>query len=149
MPSKRVLFLCYGSDDICKETYKFIEETGALINFRDIGKNPLSEHELESLIGNLEIGHFLNTLSESYTKNGLDKERPSRRELFQMMAKDYTLIRRPIVKASRLITIGFDRAKMSEMLQMSSNSVPMEFPVHEQRRNPKRRNKRQPASTGK
>ena len=149
MPSKRVLLLCYGNDAICEETRKFIEDTGALVNYRDLSKDPLSEHELKSLIGNLDITHFLNTLSESYTKNGLDKKLPPRQELFELIAKDYTLLRRPIVKASRLITIGFDRDKMSEMLQMSTNSVPMEFPSHDQRRNPRKRNKRQPASTGK
>ncbi|HOP07433.1 MAG TPA: ArsC/Spx/MgsR family protein [candidate division Zixibacteria bacterium] len=121
MPSKRVLFLCYGSDDICEETRKFVEETGVMVDYRDMEKKPLSEDELSRLIGNLEISHFVNTLSESYAKRGLDKGLPPRTELIKMMAEDYTLIKRPIIKNTRLITVGFARDKIKDMLQLNSN----------------------------
>lgn len=127
MPSKRVLFLCYGSDDICEETRKFVEETGALVDYRDIEKKPLSEDELSRLIGNLEITHFVNTLSESYAKNGLDKGLPSRAEIIKLMAADYTLIKRPIIKNPRLTTIGFARDKIKDMLQLNSNGQLIEI----------------------
>ena len=119
MTPKRAAFLSYGNDDLCAETRRFIEEAGVLLSVRDISKNPLSEAELSGLIGNLPIKHFLNAMSDSYTKYHLDKHLPDRDQLIKLLAQDHTLLRRPIVKSSRLVTVGCDKRKISEMLQIS------------------------------
>jgi arsenate reductase-like glutaredoxin family protein len=121
MAPKRALYLTYGNDGLCSETKKFIEDAGVLLEVRDIGKDPLSEEELTKLIGHLEITHFLNTLSESYTKYRLDKNLPSRDQIIKLMAKDHTLLRRPIVKSARLLTIGCDKRKIADMLQIKTD----------------------------
>jgi len=150
MPSQRVLFLCYGEDNVCSETVKYIEEFGVTVIVRDLSKNPMSEPELERLIGNLEINHFVNTLSESYEKNGWDKERPSRSEMIKSMAADCTLIRRPIIKSSRLITIGLDKSKISEMLSMTGNGKLVDaMPQSGNRPSKKKERRGQPATAGK
>jgi arsenate reductase-like glutaredoxin family protein len=118
MAAKRATFLCYGDDDICRDTQKFIRDAGVIVDARDMAKNPLSEIEIDSLIGTLNISHFVNKLSPAYEKNGWDKGLPSRTETIAGMAADHTLIRRPIVKASRLITIGADQKRIGEMLQL-------------------------------
>ena len=119
MAHKRALYLTYGEDSLCKETMKFIQDAGVILDVRDIATRPLSEGELNRLIGHLEISHFINTLSDSYTKFRLDKHLPSRGDIIRLMAKDHTLLRRPIVKASRLLTVGCDKRKIAEMLQIS------------------------------
>ena len=125
MAPKRALYYTYGNDHLCEETRKFIEEAGVMLQVRDIEKEPLSEEELANLIGNLQITHFLNPLSDSYKKYRLEKQLPNREELIKLIAKDYTLLRRPIVKSSRLITIGCDKRKIAEMLQLTMEEEPV------------------------
>lgn len=126
MAPKRATFLCYGNDDICGDVRKFIEEAGVIIDARDLAENPLTEVELDRLVGTLNVAHFVNSLAPAYAKMGWDKGLPSREEVIEAMAKDHTLIRRPIVKSSRLITIGADKKRISDMLQLgqSNNDAP-------------------------
>ena len=121
MTPKRAQYLTYGDDNLCAETRKFIEDAGVLLDVRDIGKNPLSEEELSKLTGQHEITHFLNTLSDSYKKYRLDRHLPDRGDILRLMAKDYTLIRRPIVSSARLLTIGCDKRKIADMLQINQD----------------------------
>lgn len=125
MTPKRAIFISYGKDDNCVQTKNFIEESGVLLTIRDLEKSPFSEQELSNLVGYLDIRHFLNKSSDAYASNGLDKTLPDRQEIIKMMAADYTLIRKPIIKAARLITIGCDQKKVSELLQIGVNNVPM------------------------
>jgi len=92
-----------------------------LLSIRDIGEKPLTEHELVELIGNLQINHFLNKMSESYLKHHLDQATHGREEIIKLMVSDHTLLRRPIIKSSRLLYIGCDKRKIAEMLQIDAN----------------------------
>jgi len=121
MISKRAQYLTYGNDELCAEMRKFIEDAGVLLDVRDIGSNPLSEHELIRLLGHLEVAHFLNTFSESYTKFRLDKSLPSRDQIISLIARDHTLLRQPIVKSARLLVIGCDKRKIADMLKIRTD----------------------------
>ncbi len=124
MAPRRATFLSYGIDPACMETKKFIEESGVVLTVRDLSKDPLSVEYLTDMIGYLDINHFLNSTSEVYSKLGLDKEKLSRREIIEMMSKNHTLIKRPIVRSARLITIGCDQKKISQMLLIGSEQLP-------------------------
>jgi arsenate reductase-like glutaredoxin family protein len=113
--------MSYGNDEACAETRKFVEDGGVILQVRDIEKEPLSADELFALIGHLRIDHFLNKSAASYTEHRLDKSLPPREEIIKLMAQDHTLLRRPIIKSSRLITVGCDKRKIAEMLQLSNN----------------------------
>ncbi|MEW5994857.1 MAG: ArsC/Spx/MgsR family protein [Candidatus Zixiibacteriota bacterium] len=119
MAPKRAQFLTYGNDVLSAETQQFIEDAGVILEVRDIGKQPLSEEELSRLIGHIEITHFLNTMSDSFKKYRLDKHLPSREDIIRLMAKDYTLLRRPIIRSTRLVTVGCDKRKIADMLRLS------------------------------
>ena len=134
MAFKRAQYLTYGDDGLCAETRKFIEDAGVLLDVRDISKNPLSEVELSNLIGHIPIKHFLNSLSDSYKKYRLDKHLPDREDILRLMAKDHTLLRRPIIRAARLLTIGCDKRKIADMLHIGpdghvSNDGPLNSPI--------------------
>lgn len=121
MPQKKVKYITHGCDDQCVETRAFIEEAGVLLDFRDLDKNPMSKDEIGKLLGHLNMSHFVNPMSESYTKLGFDKGLPDREKVLEAMAEDNTLLKRPIIVTIRLLTIGNDRQKISSMLQLSSN----------------------------
>ncbi len=46
---------------------------------------------------------------------------PPRNEVFELIASDYTLLKRPIIKSPRLMTVGYDKKKIAEMFQISNN----------------------------
>jgi hypothetical protein len=74
------------------------------------------------MLGHLEASHFLNPASDSFEKFKLDEKIPGRRELIKMIAEDYTLLRRPIIKTARLLTVGCDKQKITEMLRLNGES---------------------------
>lgn len=121
MPPKRAMFITYGNDEQCAETRRFIEDAGVDLDIRDLEKKPFTEDEIRRLVGYFSIEYFLNPLSKSFAKFGLDRELPERHEVIKMMAEDNSLIRRPIIRTNRLFTIGCDRRRISEMLQISMN----------------------------
>ncbi|NOY88529.1 MAG: hypothetical protein GXO93_03940 [FCB group bacterium] len=121
MALKRATFFTYGTDDKCNEIQKFIEDAGVILDVRDIEKDPLTYEELEQLIGYLNVNHFLNNFSDAYTEFKLDKSLPTREEVIKLMARDHNLLRRPIIKTVRLMTVGYNKRKIAEMLQINYN----------------------------
>lgn len=119
MALKRATFISYGNDDWCLETRHFIENAGVDLEIRDLLKKPFTEEEVDKLIGNWDVHHFLNPVSESYQKHGFDNQLPPRAELIRLIAADPTLLRRPIIRNARLFTIGCDKKRIAEMLQIS------------------------------
>lgn len=124
MPPKRAMFITFGDDELCNEMRRFIEDAGVLLDIRDLEKRPFTEGEVRKLISNFNPGYFLNQGSRSFAKLGLDKGVPDREELIKIIAKDNSLLRRPIIKTNRLFTIGCDRRRISEMLQIPLNGRP-------------------------
>lgn len=124
MPPKRATFITFGSDELCNETRRYIEDAGVFLDIRDLDKQPLSEGEVRRLISNFNPGYFLNPGSRSFAKHGLEKGLPDREELIKLIAQDNTVLRRPIIRTNRLFTIGCDRRRISEMLQIPLNGRP-------------------------
>jgi arsenate reductase-like glutaredoxin family protein len=127
MAPKRATFLISGTDEKCNETQKFIQEAGVLLTIRDISEKPLSYNELNSMIGFVDIRHFINEVSESYDKHKLGSELPDREAIIKLMAEDNSLIKLPIIITSRLMTIGCDKKRITEMLQLNSSGKDVEI----------------------
>ncbi|MFZ5981313.1 MAG: arsenate reductase family protein [Candidatus Zixiibacteriota bacterium] len=121
MTLKHVKYVTYDENEQCLDIRRLIEENGIVLDVRDIKKDPLTEVELNALVGHFEISHFLNPFSDSYTKNGFDKKIPDRAELVKAILKDYTLLRRPIIRTARLFTIGCNKQAIVDMLQLNRN----------------------------
>lgn len=124
MPPKRATFITFGTDELCAETKRFIENAGVDLDIRDLDKRPLTEDEVNRLISHFPPEYFLNPGSRSFAKHGLDKGLPDRDELVKLIAQDNSLLRRPIIKTNRLFTVGCDRRRISEMLQIPMNGRP-------------------------
>ena len=106
MPLKRAQFISYGNDTKCEEIRNFIEKAGIVLDIRDIEKQPLTDFEIDRIVGHFDLRHFLNPLSRAYSKHHMDDSLPSREEIIKLIAEDHTLLRRPIISTGRLITIG-------------------------------------------
>ena len=73
------------------------------------------------MIRHLNLRHFINADSKVLKKSGLEDNNLDRDEVFQLMADDNDLLRKPIVVAGRLMTVGCNIDKIKEMLQIKSN----------------------------
>jgi regulatory protein spx len=82
------------------------------LNFdsRDLDKQPLSEPELDQLIGTRDHKEFLSTRNELYRERNMTEKPPSRPEALKLMSKNPNLIRRPLLTHGSRIIIGFDEA---------------------------------------
>ncbi|HDL01372.1 MAG TPA: hypothetical protein ENH23_03985 [candidate division Zixibacteria bacterium] len=122
MAPKRATFYTFGNDTICKEAKKFVEDAGVLLTIRDIEEKPFTVRELKELIGHIDPKHFLNTSSPECLKMNIEEKLSDRDELFVLISENNYLLRRPIVRTARLVTIGCDKQKLAEMLQISYNN---------------------------
>ena len=77
---------------------------------RDLDKQPLSETELDKLIGTRDYKLFLNTRNELYRERKMAEKPPARAEVIKFMSKTPNLIRRPLLVRGSQIIIGFDEA---------------------------------------
>ena len=77
---------------------------------RDLDKQPLSESELDKLIGNRDYKQFLNMRNDLYRERNMVEKPPTRPEAIKLMSKTPNLIRRPLLVRGSQIIIGFDEA---------------------------------------
>jgi arsenate reductase-like glutaredoxin family protein len=114
-------------DPDCVEVQEFLQQQDLRVQIHDIEKKPLTAKEIANLIRHLDLKHFLNASSKTYSRKKLDKSLPSREEVIALMAEDNDLLRKPIIVAGRLMVVGPNRSKIVQMLQLRGNgSDPME-----------------------
>jgi len=83
-------------------------ELGAELETRDLDNQPLSEKELNELIGKRDYKIFLNARNEIYRERKLGEKPPTREEAIQLMARNPNLIKRPVVVRGDRIVLGLD-----------------------------------------
>jgi arsenate reductase (glutaredoxin) len=112
---KKVQFLHKPNCTTCRKARKFLEKRGYQLYFRDLAKDRLSSAELEKLIGNRDHTDFLNTRNETYRKENMKENPPSRKEAIQLMSREPNLIRRPVVVAGGRVVLGFDEKGLARL----------------------------------
>jgi arsenate reductase (glutaredoxin) len=83
-------------------------ELGAELELRDLGAKPLSEKELDEMIGARDYKLFLNTRNELYRERKMADKPPTREAAVRLMSRNPNLIKRPIVVRGDQIVIGLD-----------------------------------------
>jgi arsenate reductase (glutaredoxin) len=83
-------------------------ELGAELESRDLDQQPLSEEELNELIGARDYKSFLNSRNELYRQRNMAEKTPPREEAIRLMSKNPNLIRRPVVVRGDRIVLGLD-----------------------------------------
>jgi arsenate reductase len=92
-------------------------ELGAVLESRDLDKQPLSEKELNELIGRRDYQLFLNPRNELYRQRRMAEKMPSREEAIRLMSKNPNLIKRPVVVRGEQVVIGFDVTAYMKLLR--------------------------------
>jgi len=92
-------------------------ELGAELESRDLDKQPLSEKELDDLIGGRDYRTFLNARNELYRERNMAEKVPPRAAAIRLMAKNPNLVKRPAVVRGAQIVLGLDEAAYRKLLQ--------------------------------
>lgn len=132
---KMVKFYTDPKDDGCTKINEYLSDLEIQLQVYDITKDPLNKKQVGELLQHFNIDHFLNRESKAFKKNKLDKDLPEREQVLEMIAEDNDLLRRPIIVAGRLMTVGCNVDKIKEMLQVGNNG-------HEPETNDSKFNKR-------
>ena len=88
---------------------------GARLVERDLGKDRLTEAELEALFAGRDPRQFLNPRNELYRTMKMKENPPSPEETIRLMAKEPNLIRRPIVVRGSRVVAGFDEEALKAL----------------------------------
>jgi arsenate reductase len=92
-------------------------ELGAELESRDLDKQPLSEKELDELIGGRDYKPFLNPRNELYRDRNMAEKTPSRPDAIRLMSKNPNLIKRPVLVRGEQIVLGLDEAAYRKLLK--------------------------------
>jgi arsenate reductase-like glutaredoxin family protein len=92
-------------------------ELGAELETRDLDAQPLSEQELQALIGTRDYVPFLNSRNQLYRDRNMAEKTPSREEAIRLMSKNPNLIKRPIAMRGEEMVLGFDVAAYMSLVK--------------------------------
>ena len=84
---------------------------------RDLDKQPLSEKELDALIGARDYKAFLNPRNELYRERNMGEKTPSRAEAIRLLSRNPNLIKRPVVVRGEQVVLGLDEAAYRKLLK--------------------------------
>ena len=82
---------------------------------RDMAKRPLSEAELDALIGARPHTEFLSTRNELYRSMDMKAHPPTRAQAIKLMAREPNLIKRPIFRKGAKMLLGFDAEQVATL----------------------------------
>ena len=91
-------------------------ELGAELELRDLDNQPLSEEELNELVGTRDYKQFLNPRNKLYLKRKMAERTPARADAIRLMSKNRNLIKRPVVVRGKHIVLGLDEAAYRKLL---------------------------------
>jgi len=94
---------------------RFFKERGIKIQLIDLKQKPMAPGEIRRFIEKFTLNGLLDTESKSYLDAGLKYLKVSDSELLSKMEADPKLLRLPLVRAAKVISIGHDEASWKEM----------------------------------
>jgi len=90
---------------------------GAVLNERDLGRDPLSIAELTALFRGHDPRAYLNPRNELFRRLKMKDNPPSREETLRLMAREPNLIRRPLVIRGAARVAGYDEKALTDLLR--------------------------------
>lgn len=112
-------FYSYPKCGTCRNAKKWLETNELAFQEIHIVESPPSKEVLQDLHNKsgLDIKKFFNTSGQKYRELGL-KDRlktATEEEMFELLASDGMLIKRPIVTDGKKVTVGFKEEQFQQM----------------------------------
>lgn len=112
---------CYFKCTTCKKALKWLEDHEVTYEVIDIKENHPDEKTLRQLHkkSGLPLKRFFNTSGMLYREMGLSKKLPdmSEDEMYELLASDGMLVRRPLLITENQVFTGFKEAEWKEAIE--------------------------------
>lgn len=112
-----MLLYVYSKCSTCKEALRFLKESGAKIEVKEISETPPTVEELKSMLSYHEnnIRKLFNTSGHLYREMGLsDKLQDiSIKKAFELLSTHGMLVKRPFLLGKDFGLLGFNQAQWS------------------------------------
>lgn len=116
-----MLVLCYPKCSTCKKAIKWLDDHGFEYTYRDIREDNPSEDELRKwhAATELPMKRLFNTSGQLYRELGLKDRIPkmSEDEIFDTLASDGMLVKRPILVDGDTVLLGFKEKEWEAALK--------------------------------
>lgn len=115
-----ITFICYAKCTTCQKARKWLDEQGIAYEERPIKEHNPTAAELAAWAeaSGLPQKKFVNTSGQLYRSMGLKDKLPamSRQELFDLLATDGMLVKRPILVTDKGVFPGFKPEEWIKLL---------------------------------
>ncbi len=115
-----MLVLCYPGCSTCRKALKWLDDHGVDYTCRDIKEDNPSKEELKKWhsMSGLPLRRFFNTSGMVYRNMGLKDKLPgmSEDEMYEMLAGDGMLVKRPVAVTDGRVLLGFKEAEWESLL---------------------------------
>lgn len=95
---------------------RFFKERRIEIHFVDLKEKPMSSREIKRFVDRFGLAALLDTEGKAYVDAGLKYLKLSDAELLLRIERDPKLLRLPLVRGGKLISIGHDEDTWKAML---------------------------------
>ena len=116
-----MLFVHYPKCSTCKKAAKWLDDQGVAYDARHIVEDNPTAEELRAWHrkSGLPLRRFFNTSGMLYRSMGLKDKLPamSEDEMFQLLASDGMLVKRPLLVGNDFVLTGFKEAEWAEKLK--------------------------------
>ncbi len=115
-----ITLYCYSKCSTCKKALKWLDDNGINYELKDIKDENPDKSTLMDLHkkSNLPLKRFFNTSGMIYREMELSKKLPtmSEDEMYELLATDGMLVKRPILITDDTVLTGFKEASWKEAL---------------------------------
>ncbi len=114
----------YGikSCDTCRKARKYLAEQDIQFRFHDVRDDGLDIQMLERWSGRIDWQKLLNRQSLTWRKiPEVDRNDMNRDRAFALIIEQPTLLKRPVLEASKFLAVGFSEKRFSDFWAVAKN----------------------------
>jgi arsenate reductase-like glutaredoxin family protein len=104
------------SSQATRAAERFFKERRVQIHFVDLAKKPMAPAEIKRFADRFGLAELLDTESKSWIDAGLKYLKVSDSEMLQRIERDPKLLRLPLVRGGKLLSVGQDGDSWKAML---------------------------------
>ena len=116
MPPPNIQIFGIKNSQSTRAAERFFKERRIPFHFVDLKQKPMSPGEIKRFIDRFGLPGLLDVESKAYVDAGLKYLRVIEAELLGRIERDPRLLRLPLIRSAKRLSIGLDEAAWKEML---------------------------------
>jgi arsenate reductase (glutaredoxin) len=107
------------SSQATRAAERFFKERRVPVQMVDLKQKPMAPAEIGRFVQRFSVTNLLDTAGKAYANAGLQYLKISEAELLSRIERDPALLRLPLVRAGKQLSVGQDEASWKSMLETS------------------------------